>query len=523
MKRFIDKHSEKIDGTLSCFDRVIIKGYLPFSYPKGMEDFLTINKILIKDFKHYAPKLAAIITEHAKELAADSKRPYEYLNFRGRKEEYVRNIINRDNIKEGLVCVLSALETCVSFKICYGEGRPRLEMARRKCRCIYFYYIDREFGLMYVRIQTWFPFTTQIYINGHEWLARKMNRHGITYKKVENVFIQISDYQRAQKFVDNMPNLNFPRILDTFANRVNPLMSGMLSPVKYKWIIEQAEYSTDIVFKNYSELASIYPQLLKHATLCFSAEDVMTFLGRKMSGHFEGEIRNSYKRRLPGARVKHWMKTNWLKMYNKEGRVLRIETVINNPREFKVRRWGMHKGEVVFDWFAMCKRIGNFRRYSQVGLASNQRYANALSVVDNPREAFQALDGVSRRKKIHGRSIRGFNTISVEDIKLFKAVLCGEHNINGFRNKDIRCKLFIQTSDKHKMKHQSTKVTRLFTILHAHKLIAKVPRTRRWRVTLDGHKVMSTAITLRDDVFYHTYMKTLKTILKLSKSSTQAG
>jgi hypothetical protein len=157
---------------------------------------------------------------------------------------------------------------------------------------LYFYFLDPEFGLLHIRIQTWFPFTIQICINGHEWLARKMDRHGISYRKCDNAFLEISDPARAQRFADTMAQNNWPRILSAFARRVNPLLGNLLAGMGDYWVTDQAEYATDLIFKDRASLEAFYPKLLRHATLCLSAEDVLTFLGRKLHGNFQGEVLN---------------------------------------------------------------------------------------------------------------------------------------------------------------------------------------------------------------------------------------
>jgi hypothetical protein len=96
----------------------------------------------------------------------------------------------------------------------------------------------------------------------------------------------------------------------------------------------------------------LYPRLLRHAKLGLHAQDVLTFLGRKLHGGFAGDILTDWKRRWPGARVKHWMKTNWIKLYDKHGCVLRVETVINDPYEFKVRRRAGRRGHRTLRWTA---------------------------------------------------------------------------------------------------------------------------------------------------------------------------
>ena len=92
------------------------------------------------------------------------------------------------------------------------------------------------------------------------------------------------------------------------------------------------------------------PRLLTYSTLYFEAHNVMCFLGRQLNGNFLGDVVTDQldfgqmPKRLPGRRVKHRMKRNWMKLYDKAGVVLRVETVINDPEEFPIRRRVRAKG-----------------------------------------------------------------------------------------------------------------------------------------------------------------------------------
>jgi hypothetical protein len=499
MKNFIEKHTRKITGTIACFDRVIFKGYLPISWAESMEGFLASQGLLIKEFKAFVLKQSERIKQNGRAIADGAGRPYIHLNGRQRKEEKARAIAMRDGITEGLICVFTAVEASRSFKMVPGEKRPRLINAPRKCLCLYFYLFDREFGFMHVRVPTWFPFTLQIYLNGHEYLAGKMDQYGIEHRKLENAFLCIDDPRRAQRFADRFAKKNWPRILDRFAKKFNPLLSDLLQPMGYYWIVEQAEYATDVMFTDPTTLRALYQELLKHATLCFSAEDVLTFLGRKLHGAFEGEVGNAYKKRWPGARVKHRMKDNGIKMYDKFGSVLRIETVINRPYEFRVRRRGRRQGQEVLGWFPMAKGVANLYRYAEVSFAANARYLDALASVDDPGKAQKDLLGLAASVRRNGRSYRGFNPLSRLDLRLFTAVLRGEHAIMGFRNRDIRQQLFPNAQGHGKIRQFASRVSRLLKLLHVRKLIAKIPRSRRWRLTQKGHAILSSIVTLYQD------------------------
>ena len=502
MDEFIVKHQDKIVGTISCFDRILFKGYLPISYAQSMEAFLNRRGVLLKDFKHFAALSSDGIKDHAIEVARKADRPFVYLNAPIRKEEEARAIAQRDGVTQGLVCVFSIVEGCHSFKLQYGKGKPRLAARPLRCLCLYFYFLDREFGLMHVRIQTWFPFTVQVYLNGHEWLARKMTQHGIGHVQIENAFVRIDDGRRAQRFADRFVQRNFPRILEAFARKVNPLLNDLLQGMHHYWVIDQAEYAMDVLFKDRAALKDLYQKLLRHATVCLSAEDVLTFLGRKLHGNFQGEVMNSFQKRWPGARVKHRMKGNWIKMYDKHGCVLRIETVINHPYEFRVRRKGKRHGLWVTAWYPMAKRVSNLYRYAEVGRSANRAYLDALAVVDDPAQAYRLLNEVCEPVTQNGRRRRGLNPLRQDDVALFAAVLRGEHFIHGFRNRDLAAQLTIPPSkDPGERKRQSARITRLLQLLHAHHLIAKIPRSRRYRLTLRGATLMSAAVYLHHQEF----------------------
>src|SRR3982751_3328965 len=136
--------------------------------------------------------------------------------------------------------------------------------------------------------------------------------------------------------------------------------------------------------------------------LCFGAKEVMNFLGRKLHGKFEGEIVSDLSslvcRRTGGSRIKHRVKENWLKMYDKSGLVLRVETVINNPEEFRVRKQVLRNGKQRTEWVEMRKGVAYLFRYREVSLQANSRYLDALATVDDPTHAKRALNRLTTPK-----------------------------------------------------------------------------------------------------------------------------
>lgn len=510
---FLTKHADKITGVLSCFDRVVFRGYLPISHPRGVLGWLHQIGVKYTDFKTFAPKLADRLLQHAKDTAQAAGRPYEFLPTRRPKEELARQIAARDGITEGLVCVFSCLETCRTFRLRYGKGRPQLTSDLRRCTVLYYFWQDAQFGLIHVKLHTWLPLTCQVYVNGHSWLERQLQQQERAYQAADNTFVHIADVAAAQRLADRLLRQRWPKRLSEWARRVNPLLADVLrgrdgQPFEYYWVTDQAEFATDVMFRDRQALADLYPALLEHATSAFHSEDVLRFLGRKPSPNFKGEVQTERKNlpipeqrgRVEGVRIKHVMKTNRLKMYDKAGIVLRIETVINDPTQFRVRRWQVNKqGVRQLCWLPMRKGVAWLWRYAEVGLAANRRYLEALAQVDDRSGARRLLDRVCRPARFRQKRRRALQPLNPHDQALFLAVLRGEHQLHGLRNRDLAKRLYGEPPrDPVARRRQGARVTRLIQLLRAHGVLAKVPRSRRYRLTANGTRLLGAAVYVRD-------------------------
>ena len=197
-------------------------------------------------------------------------------------------------------------------------------------------------------------------------------------------------------------------------------------------------------------------------------------------------------------RIKHCVGSNWIKMYDKFCLVLRIEIVINEPRDFRMRSWGKRHGKRVKVSKPMKKSVVLIDRYRKVSRSANARYLTALAVVDDPEIQTKELDRLTESVKINERSHRAFNPLAQRDSKLFTAALRGEHTINGMRNRNIRRIIHnTKTQNKTEIRRQSSNISRQLKRLHVFKLIAKIPHSHKWKVTAKGYRLMSTSLYLR--------------------------
>lgn len=505
MERFLKRHEGRIEGIISGFDRIVFRGTLrSIGYSKGMEIWLASRGVLMKNFAPYVQELSQRLKEHARDLAKRQGRPFIYLeSSKQSKEDVARRIMKEEGIEKGLICVLSCVESCRSYTVRkdWKEKVLALLLRERKCLHLYFYYVDPEFGFMHVRLQTWLPFTLQVCINGWDYLEGRLRQAGIGYEKRDNCFAHIDDVARAQRMMSRLVERKWAGWLQSWARRVNPWINPRtgLSLRGYYWTVMQGEYATDILFKDATRLKEIYPALIRHAISNFGCEDIFRFLGRRTNSRFNGESKTQLKRREDGVRIKHWIEENWIKMYDKQGSVLRIETTINNPRRFKVYRRAVRKGERVMAWLPMRKGVVDIRRRVELSRAANERYLDALSVVGETQPSYKLLDPVSKRIVRDGQHHRAIHPIDPEDSKLLAAVIHGEYLLQGFRNADLRVRLepFVE-EDSTSRRKAAARITRKLRLLRAHGLIKKVSRTQYYRLTEKGHLIASTSLTFRE-------------------------
>ncbi len=524
MDTFLSIHQNSILGTLSTFDRMIFKGHLTGFFPAGaFARFLSKQGVLLKEFGTYVETSTAALKTHAQQVAKEAGRPYLYLDKaatarRGTaKEEQARAIAAQDGITEGLICVFATVEPCRAFGIRRNAATHHLEMVRQKRQCLhfFFYYLDPEFGFMHVRLESWFPFEIQIYINGREWLAHQLDHRQITYQRHDNKLTRLSAPKTVVTLCEKFARRKWPRVLNAFARQVNPHLATIRRTgfKGYYWVADQCEYATDVLFRDRTDLEALVPALVERAMTAFSADDVLRFLGRKPHGNFQGEVTTDLKRRPEGWRVKHTMKRNSLKMYDDLlAQILRVETTINNPREFRVLRVIETPQGRQRRWLPMGKGVANLWRYRQVGQQSNHRYLNALAQAQPKGKAIAELDRLCHPHTEEGKRYARFHAVTAEDCALFSAVLAGEHALNGFRNNDLQTRLYPSPArSEHERRQRSMRVTRLLAKLRGHRLISKVKDSRLYRVTEDGTRLMSAAIHCRTKEFPNALFQTATT------------
>ena len=500
-----ERYCNELDGVLSCYDRVVITGSLqPFCYAQGMTYYLYQQGVRIFEYAKFAEPLRERVRENAERLAEANELKIEFIRKKDfRKENRIQQILKERGDQPGLVHIFGAMEACSSYRPWHDKvtGKTYLKPDSGKCMNYYFYFMDEQLGLCYLRVPTWCPFRLQFYFNGHAWLVNKLQERGIAYETLDNAFVHIADYAVANQLADEFKVEILHQRLDELAQQYCPVVTDL--KLNYHWSIMQAEYATDLVFKNRDTLQAFYPHLLETLTHAVKPADIATFLGRKLNGNYQGEMGNRFNKRWIGTRIKHQMGPVSIKMYDKFNLLLRIETTVNNVTFFRHYRQVQHRdGISSMRWAPMKKTIHSLPALREVLSAANQRYLKFISSIATPQVGVDKLHKLAETKTENQHRHKGFNLFSEEDTCLFRTLLQGEFFISGFTNKQLRTYLSAQ---KNPALHKSaSQVTRLLKRLRVHGVIKKVGKRYKYYLTDFGRQTAAMGLKLREMVVIPT-------------------
>ena len=492
MKTFIERHAAKIRGTLSCFDRVVITGTLPdICHAGAMATYLGARGIRLFDYPQWAGPFRDELRTHAERLAREQGLEIEFIRRKNfRKEDRIKKLLAQRGDHPGLVHIFSAMEACPSFKPWHDKrsGKTFLRATEAKCLHYYFYFVHAELGLCYLRVPTWAPFRLQFYFNGHNELALQLQKRRIAYTLLDNAFVDLGDFARAQALADAVDPHRLHRQLDRITATYCPVTRHFAAGVH--WSLMQVEYATDVVFARQADFQPLYAALTRTAIHAVKPAHVATFLGRKLRGSYQGEVGNDFSTRIEGTRIKHHLGPAAIRLYDKFGLIGRVEGIANDVTFFQHHRMVEHRdGTQEFKLAPLRKSIYSLPVLRDLLRAATYRYLDFLAAIEDPRPGLRALEKIATPVREGERSYRGFNLFHGQDLDLFQTILRGEFTISGFQARQLRARL-PQVS--------GGQLSRMLKRLRIHGLIKKIGKRYKYYLTSLGRTVVTAGLKLRE-------------------------
>jgi hypothetical protein len=562
-KSFMNRFGSLLKCALGGWDRLRFHASLrPLFSPQWMRTYLCAAKVRLVDFAAHAQALTERLLQEAQKGAVAAHRPYHFLrSSQTSKEDFIEDIARRDSVRSGLIALLGAVEPCLAVTVRGRRDRRWLEpvLEQRKCLHLYHYYEHPLVGRCHVRLQTWYPFSVDVCLNGRLWLAKQMDAAGLAYRRADNCFIDLADPARAQALADAQHQTNWRQLLNRLLAPAHPLQDEILKPfpnLLYYWSVTQSEYATDLLFHKAEDLARVYRAFVLHGLCTFQSPDIMRFLGHRVpvttgrvDARFQGDVRTDVLRRYEGVCLKHRAGFNGQKAYDKFWNLLRVENTMNRPEAFTVYRAEPAPAPQRIDrkmddrkmpmapaplppsprartshppqslppnpgarvtgrvpelkpqraWQPLRRSVTDLPRRAQVSRAANQRYLDALASTCVGTPLGQLAAPLCRPVTHEGRRYRGLNPLNPSDAALLRTLSRGEWTVAGLRNRDLQRRLYVgEPRDKRMARRRSAAVGRKLRLLRAHGLIRKLPHTHRYLVTESGRAILTALVAAQE-------------------------
>jgi hypothetical protein len=503
MQSFLARFHALVLFSLSGFDRVRFCGESRLlNHAGGVSSYLYQLNLPRKDFPAHCEYLTAQLRDHSKRQAAREGVPVHFVsNSALDKDVLALQLAQAHGRTSGRLALLTCQETALTYRLrrnAQGLFEPRKESVR--CSHLYHYFLHERFGLCYVRLQTWFPFTVRIGLNGRLWLARELEKSGVAFQRHRNLLTAVADPVRAQQLLDEQTRAPWPQLLQELVQPIHPLWDFLHQQVRcpYYWMTEQSEWATDFVFRSAADLAVWYPRWVRHGLETLDCQDFLRYLGKKVPDQCQGDVQLDYRVRPEGTRLKFWYDSNSLKFYNKQDAnespiALRLENTFNKVSGFKVFRTKEGADDnAPKSWQQMRKGVADLGRRAEVGPAINSRLATSLATVAETTTLGELLAPLGQPVIQDGRRLaRALNPLTGADGALLRLLGRGDFLVNGFRNRDLRVAMNGSSHEAQERRRQGAAITRLLGLVRAHGLIVKVAKTHRYQLSARGKRIVT--------------------------------
>jgi hypothetical protein len=501
VKQLIKALGDSVVGVSSGFDRIVFQGMIrPLMYPEGAMGFFHRRRILFKDAKKWVLEQTERLVSAVEEWSLrECGEGITYLpSSKTRKEAIARQRQQEEGITVGPIGTWSCVEAGGSYRLVPAKGAPIIRYAHTRCKHLYLYLDHSDYGFMSIRIQTWFPYRIQIAMNGREWLARQLEQAGVGFQRQGNKILHVDDFNAMQPLLDQQLRTNWCSLLDSFVPIAFPTVTSTLGmDLSYTWNLWQSEWASDLLFKNRRDLDDVMNAAVRHAFIGGHPERLLRYFGHpvKKNGQprhdFGGSLKTNVIKLDEGYRIRHWLGSNSVKMYNEEN-VLRIESTVNNPGAFRAyrRKQGASK-DADKELLPLRKGVADTTLRARVSQGINDRFADHVATTRSSEPLKSVLATVTKRKRKRRRSVRALDPTG-KDLALLTAIADPRFTVNGFCNKDLRALLAEDERYLGKTEKQRSGITtRSIRLLRDHGVIRRLPKSRRYQLTSRGRQLVT--------------------------------
>src|SRR3954465_4702775 len=346
-----------------------------------------------------------------------------------RKDDIAQEYHAQFSGTEGIVFVGKAQEKTPVFRTekrrnpDTGLSYPWIVRSTAMVNHVYFYGLDEDFGPFFLKFCTYFPYTAKLCINGHEYVKRQLAKEGIAFEALDNGILSCADPQRLQQLCDGLSDSRIDALLRKWLARLpHPFTAqDRAAGYRYEVSILRAEFSLTQVLDRPVPGRIFFEEVIRENLGLGRPDQVQLIFGRRVTRQTPGRFRTRVLTEgvTPSLHVDY--KRSRIKQYHKEGRALRTETTINDPRDFRLG-----------------KRLVNLPALRQVGFQANRRLLDVQRISQDCALGEDAFRRVNEPAEVNGQRASGLHFADASVQALLSVLLMFRLTPRGFSHRDLR-------------------------------------------------------------------------------------
>jgi hypothetical protein len=425
-------------------------------------------------------------------LAAEQRIPIVQPPKWVRREDWVEPFYQRLGTRFGIAVILKSRENArIAVSYATPRGGNRIEVLTRFVWQYYFYLRDEEWGRMFVRISTYFPFNARVCLNQHEWLARRLTTEGIHFRKPSNAFVQCSDPQRLQHLAESLRPSDLEVPIQRWLRELVPFYASpdpnRLTDFVYRLFFSQVEYCTNLIFNERAAVDRMAERLLDLNRGIGRPDKLATIFGHRITRTYRGALKTQIAdHHLGNPVIRRQYKASSVKQYVRDDRLFRTEATSYNTHDLGIG-----------------KSIRNLPELRRAMHGINDRY---LAIQQDVLETYVDRGQLARLRQPtitpSGRRTPGLKLDDPRLLAVMQALTCFAHVARGgrFRTRDLHQRaaealgLTTETYRLGQLRYDLAK-------LRAKGLVTKVPKTQTYRLTAHGLRICILFLKLAHRVY----------------------
>jgi len=472
--------ADKVELDVEGIDRIYLNAYQPrLQTGGGVVGFFREHRgAVVASTSLMGPMSKAFVADIHRFAKRDG---IEIVHFaRGqRKDEETQRRLKDVTAEEGVLYIGVAQEKFAGFRVMKkfsphtGTAFPWLYRSTVMCNQYYFYVVDEDFGPLFIKFSSYFPYTARICLNGHEYAKRQLAKAGIAFQALDNGIRDCEDPQRLQQLLNGLDEVRIEAVVRKwFARLPHPFSAAdQAAGYRYELSILQAEFARTQVFDRPLSGRHLFEEIIRENLDLGRPEQVSLIFERRITKRTPGRFATRVITQgvTPSLHISY--KSTKIKQYFKEERALRTETTINNSRDFAIGR-----------------RLHNLPALRAIGFAANRRVLKVQRISQDCQLGEALFDQVNRPHLVDGQRASALAFGDARVMALFQALCLFILLPEGFRNATLRAHVaeLMGTAPEG---YGPGRMTYDLRRLRLHGLIVRIPSTHRYKVTALGKRV----------------------------------